>query len=275
MTASRTIAMLGLPRTGKSTYLGALWRLVQDIEVPDISERDFTGDRSRINQLAANVSRGIEIERTEVDSDDGFDVEIGFGPSSSVGLRIPDLSGEASRELVEERIWRRSLAHTLQHADAILLFVHPDRVDAPVPAGFAEPAAPEESDPVEPEFAADDACTAAKLVELLENVIELCADRWPIPLVVMVSAWDRVVAGISPAEWLEQRLPGVAGFVFCNPRQLRPTIFGVSAQGGHLPTDRDSLIAKGGVRQRVFAVDRSGRPVELWEPLRWALESDT
>lgn len=273
MSEAHTIAMLGLPRTGKSTYLGALWRLVQDVEVPGIREVDFTGDRSRINMLADNVSNGIEIERTEVDTEEGFEVEVGFADDQSARLDIPDLSGEATRVLVEERVWRKSLANTLERADALMLFVHPDKIEFPVPANFAGADQPvsENEESEELEFPVKDACTAAKLVELLENVVEIRSDLWPIRVAVIVSAWDRVDGEPTPPGWLEQRLPGVAGMLACNPNQIRAAIFGVSAQGGRLPTEQEALLARGGVRDRAFARDPAGGPAELWDPLRWAL----
>jgi hypothetical protein len=274
---TRTIAMLGLPRTGKSTYLGALWRLVQDVEVPEIREIDFAGDRSRINMLADRVSNGIEIERTEVDTEEGFELEVSFEGGWNARLDIPDLAGEASRELVEERVWRLSLARTLERADGIMLFVHPDKIDAPVPANFT--GADDDDDGTvadeqeEPKFTVKDACTAAKLIELLENVIDLRADIWPIRIAMVISAWDRVAGEPTPAAWLEERLPGVAGMLACNPNQARAAAFGVSALGGDL-REKNALLAKGGVRERVFARDPSGSPVGLWAPLRWVLGFD-
>jgi hypothetical protein len=272
MSEARTVAMLGLPRTGKSTYLGALWRLVQDPEVSEIREIDVTGDRSRINLLADNVSNGLEIERTEVDTEEGFEVEVSFVGDHSVRLAIPDLSGEATRELVEEHVWRKSLANTLERANAIMLFLHPDKIDLPVPANFTGAASDDDGrEPTEVEFHVKEACTAAKLIELLENVIDLRSDLWPIRVAVIVSAWDRVDGDPRPSDWLAERLPGVAGMLTCNREEVETAVFGVSAQGGRLPNEREALLAKGGVRERVFARSPAGDEVGLWEPLRWAL----
>lgn len=276
MSQARTIAMLGLPRTGKSTYLGALWRLVQDKEVPGIWEVDFRGDRSHINMLADQVSASIEIERTEVDTTEGFQLEVGFSGDHSARLDIPDLSGEATRELVEKRVWRKGLADTIQRADAIMLFVHPDTLAIPVPANFIGEDDASEGDEVaeELDFPVEKACTAAKLIELLENVVDIRPDLWPIRIAVIISAWDRVNCNRAPSDWLEERLPGVAGVITSNPNQVHAAIYGVSAQGGRLPSEKDALLAKGGVRMRVFAADPAGNSVGLWDPLRWALGFD-
>ena len=66
-----TVAFLGLPRTGKSTYLGALWQLAQDPAERTIVERDVVGDRSYLQTLGDQVARGVEIGRTEISSVEG------------------------------------------------------------------------------------------------------------------------------------------------------------------------------------------------------------
>jgi hypothetical protein len=272
MTPDRTVAFLGLPRTGKSTYLGALWLLVQDPAVPDIWEEDVTGDRSYIDSLAQQVANGDEIQRTNVETDQGMALSIGFGNLGVARLTIPDLSGEAVRELVEDRLCRKALAATLWQSEAVVLFVNPDHIDFPTPTNMAFPVPGQNaSDSPLPEFAPENACTAAKLVELLENVVELRWKAWPIPIVVVVSAWDRVDQGLTPDIWLQMRLPGVSGFLETNPDLTTHQVFGVSAQGGRIPEEREHLLAKGDVSQRVFAFAGDGAQAQLFDPLRWAL----
>ena len=47
-----------MPQTGKSTFLGALWALVQSPLEQSVSEASFSGDRSYIQRLAEQVARG-------------------------------------------------------------------------------------------------------------------------------------------------------------------------------------------------------------------------
>ena len=92
MTDSRqTVSLLGLPRTGKSTYLGALWQLIQDSGEPTIVERDFRGDRSYLQQLGEQVALAEEIQRTEVESNEGLELTVGFDEDGDVNLTVPDL----------------------------------------------------------------------------------------------------------------------------------------------------------------------------------------
>jgi hypothetical protein len=278
MSEQRTVSLIGLPRTGKSTYVGALWLLVQDPKVKDIREEDFTGDRSYINWLSQQVADGIVIDRTEVDSDQGLSMKLDFAGKGTVQLDMPDLAGEAARELVEQRVWHRPLGDAISRSDALMLFVHPDKTRAPSPANLATSVATasernaEEGEPRKgPEFTAAQACTAAKLVEVLENVLDLRSDIWPVPVALVISAWDRRSnPELTPRRWLDDRLPGVSGFMDTNPDVIRPAVFGVSAQGGRLPEERDTLM-KMDVAERVFAADGDGNSIPLFAPLQWAV----
>ena len=49
------------------------------------------------------------------------------------------------------------------------------------------------------------------------------------------------------------------------------SLYGVSAQGGTLPDQRDELLARGSVRNRVYARNANGAEVPVTDPLRWAL----
>lgn len=269
MNGERTIALLGLPRTGKSTYLGALWLLVQDPTFPDVWEKDVTGDRSHIQRLADLVGAGEEIPRTNVDSDQRMSLELGFQGRGSVRLDIPDLSGEAVRQVVEERVWHRALGETVVRSDALMIFLNPSQIAYPMPvvrigsSGKGEP----EQGGEEPRFVPEKACTSAKLVDFLENVADLRSDSWPLPVAVVVSAWDAVMAGLTPSQWLEKRVLGVASYLSANKDVVTASIFGVSAQGGELPKDKEQLLAKGDVSHRVFAVDSEGDSATLLSPV--------
>jgi hypothetical protein len=268
------LALIGMPQTGKSTFLGALWALIQSPLEQSVSEASFSGDRSYIQRLAEQVARGEEIDRTGVDTNEAMAVELAFGSLGSADVLIPDTSGESLRVLVEQHLWHPRLRAACEDATAIALFVHPARLRAPQPmsllAGFdGEQAA----DPA-PEAVAFDvhehAATAAELIDVFENVTELCRERWPIRLAVIVSAWDRVDGEPTPHEWMATRLPAVLATIESNPDIAALEVFGVSAQGGPLEV-REELLARGEICDRVYAFDRAGRPVSLVAPVRWAI----
>jgi hypothetical protein len=77
-----------------------------------------------------------EMTRTDVDSEDGLELTVELGELGEVDLRIPDLSGETLRLLVEDRTWHELLHRAITESDALLLFVHPDRLRIPIRTNF-------------------------------------------------------------------------------------------------------------------------------------------
>jgi hypothetical protein len=268
------LALIGMPQTGKSTFLGALWALIQSPLEESVSEAGFSGDRSYIQRLAEQVARGEEIDRTGVDTNEAMAVELSFESLGRADVLIPDTSGESLRVLVEQHLWHPRLRAACEQATAIALFVHPARLRAPQPisllAGFESGDAPgPAAEPVAFDVH-EHAATAAELIDVFENVTELCRERWPIRLVVIVSAWDRVDGEATPHEWLRTRLPAVLATIESNPDIAALEVFGVSAQGGPLDV-REELLARGEIVDRVYALDRGARPVSLVAPVRWAI----
>jgi hypothetical protein len=274
MNAARTVALLGMPRTGKSTYMGAIWQLVQDPDDGSVIELDTTGDRQYLQRLGERVATAREVERTEVESDEGLQLLLGFATGGQARLDVPDLSGETLRQLVEDRLWHPRLEAVVDRADAILVMLHPDRLELPIPIALGDAALGRGSDAaagvVSTPFEPRDASTAAKHLDALENVLAELNVGLPVRLAVVVSAWDVVDGDPTPKEWLTSEVPAVDSFLARNGDLVTPAIFGVSAQGGRLPQQREELLERGDVRERAYARDADGRAVSLVEPLRWA-----
>jgi len=250
----------------------------------------LVGDRAYLQFLGEQVAAAEEVRRTDVDADDGMQLTVGFPELGEVILDVPDLSGETLRLLVEDRTWHPHLLAVIERADALLLFVHPAQMKLPIRIDFtaeilanfvaqnapmAEAAQSVDTDGAEqttpPRFSSRMACTAAKLVDAIENVLALKRSAWPVRLAIVVSAWDTVDGDPTPNAWLERELPAIHSLCNANADRITVATFGVSAQGGRLPQDRAALLDKGTVLHRCFARDETGEPVPLSSPLEWAL----
>lgn len=279
--AVRNLAFVGMPGTGKTTYLGALWQVIQDLREPSVIELGFQGDRAYLQEIGGLVASGEEVRRTDVGSTEGMAMNLGFNGGLECQLSIPDLSGETVRMLVEERVWDPNLHSAVTNADALVLFVHPDAVRGPTrrnsvsemanELGVPEMEEVSSSEPMQP-FEHRLACTAAALTDVLENMVELQLGRQRLRLAIVTSAWDRADGGgETPNEWLHDRLPAISAWCATNSWRVEYEVFGVSAIGGQLPDDRDQLLAKGAVSQRAYARTGDGTPVSITGPLQWAL----
>ncbi|HLW95327.1 MAG TPA: hypothetical protein VKS25_08130, partial [Solirubrobacteraceae bacterium] len=189
------VALLGMPRSGKSTYLGTLWAVVQSPLDDSVVEASFSGDRAYVQRLADQVARAQEVERTALDSSGQLAVTLEFEHDGLADLLIPDTSGESLRLLFEQRVWYPPLRAVCEEATSILLFVHPERIRVPQPIsvlGAAASAANGGGDQTSTATIAFDprehASSAAELISVVENVIEIGQAAWPVRFAVVVSA---------------------------------------------------------------------------------------
>jgi hypothetical protein len=236
-------------------------------------ESDAAGDRSYVDELADKVACAQEMPRTEVDSREGLAITVTFEDGPQLLLTLPDLSGESVRELVEKRRWRRALEEAIEEADALVLFVHPERLDAPVPIGMAAAVAGDSTGAATPpriaDFETKKASTVAKLIDVMENILDTTQHSAPVRVAVVVSAWDTEAGERTPEAWLAERLPGLHDMLMANPDLVKCRVFGVSAQGGRLP-DEEADLAGRDLRLRAFARDGAGEMADLSDPVRWA-----
>jgi hypothetical protein len=306
VTASR-LALIGLPGTGKTTYMGTLWHMAEEPSVADITETAMPVSPRHIQRIAAKVRAVEDLPRTNHDDDDFYEGTVAFPDGGTVVLRIHDRSGEQLQALVERRQWPSLLAGEVAAAQALILFVSDDKLILPLSlrlaegladndpaklaadesgAGGATAAAAAEDTVAVADAAAEEgaelrqqpaavktyahhyASTAAQLVDGLENVLEEMVDDWPVRIAVVVSKFDRV-SQRTPAQWFDERLPALAAFLDNNPSRATWRLFGVCALGGR-PEDRDELVQQD-LHERAWARDANGDEVPLSEPVRWAL----
>lgn len=246
--------MVGLPGTGKTTFLAALWHVINSQGVAgSLVLSKFVGDREYVASACDNWLGCRKFERTT-----GIELKpitlnlCDRDKTSDYELFIPDIAGEEFDRIFEERKWPKELKEFAASADGIILFVHPQTVKEPVSilwmnrimgTNNTEGEIPDELHP----WAPSKASTQAKLVDILQFIADV-RTRLPFRIVVIVSAWDlveKLPVGSrpkTPHKWLAQRLPLLDQFLRCNEGMIESNIFGVSAQGGDLELDASKLL---------------------------------
>lgn len=264
--SERRVMLLGLPETGKSTFIGTLWHFVEEPSIEYIREASLPGERRHAQELAEHVRELTEITRTLHDADERFEVPVEFPGAGTVTLVIPDHSGEQLEALVQRRVWPELLRDELAQAAAVILFVHPRVIQPPLelhllPGGVS----------VEDTLAYENraACTAAQLIDGLEEVLEAMRDRWPVRLAVVISAFD-LADGDTPEQWLDLRLPAIASMLRNDRARVQSAVFGVCAQGG-AREDAEEVKRRGDLHERAWARAADGSDIPFSEPVRWAL----
>lgn len=295
----RKLLCIGLPEAGKTTFLVALYHVVESGEVAGSLELEkgtlFETDREYIQSQREKWLNYAPVERNKTDAKGPIllslvDCSAGC---SKVHLDLPDLSGEAFRMQVEDRIMSRALRDKVGACDGLLLFINPESVSEPITIAEVDaalgdvPTDPEreigdsgDEDAEEPDidFSPDKFCTAVKLVELLQFLKPYCSVR-PIALAVVISAFDLLAKTPyrdDPAKYLAEKLALLSQYLQSNSEIFAYSVFGVSAQGVAYKNAEDMAAHAGkgaaAERIRVQPVPPTGAH-DITHVIRWLVQA--
>lgn len=283
----RSIVICGLPESGKTTFLAALWHLVNAREIPTAltfhSLRNT--DSSYLNEIARRWRSAKVQERTNLGPPTVVSMNLLDQRGDPLRLTFPDLSGESYRRMWEDRECDHEIASVLATGTGVLFFVHADRIQrsqwvVDLVAFSRRLGLPvEEGKPIawHPQFAP----TQVQLVELLQFLhsppLSLGAPR----IAVILSAWDKVAPeGRTPPAFLAERMPLLHQFLSGALDASSWRVFGVSAQGGDYeplpeanatwsPEQVAALRDLDQPSKRIQLVADNGASHDLTEPIAW------
>lgn len=284
--SERSVVIIGLPESGKSTFLGALWHLMTEGDVDTLLHLESLGqgDRNHLNALASRWRDAQVQDRTSTAGNRLVVMNLADRNGTSLRVSFPDTAGEAYQNMWEERHCASDVADTLSRGH-VLLFIHSDTIQAPmwvvdnVTLARRMGLQPVEGQevPWHPRLAP----TQVQLVELLQFLCRKPLDIGPRRLAIMLSAWDRVAPeGYSPEEFLAARLPLLDQFLRHNRRKWTSRIYGLSAQGGEYDPIEEGAERKAQAEE-LRNLDQPSRRIrllhgavemhDLTEPLAWLM----
>jgi hypothetical protein len=286
--------MIGMHDTGKSTFIGALYHVVESGQVEDSLQLVNLGDnRAYLVEKRDEWLGCREIDRTKLGEEQVLTLTVRDVHTDQITeLVLPDVSGETFRDQWEERRSTEVFDDLARQADAVLLFIHPDTVKEPVrinknkevavileeddgnaaqPAGQSQEAQNIAQVKWHPKFAP----TQVQLIEVLQFLLRE-PQVYPLSrLAVIVSAWDLVKDDYdSPTAWLLKRLPMLYQFLKANSDRVSFKVFGVSAQGGQLGKDDAEMLGKIRQAERIEVVtDVAGEydKHDITAPIKWLM----
>lgn len=270
------VLMLGLPSSGKTTFLAALWHVVTAGDVPGSLKLETVGPHAEyLNSIHADWLNGRQTGRTSTAVTVSSTMTLLAGRDSGNEVVVPDLSGEHARSAFKERAWPPELSELVRSADGVLLFAHSEEIFPPARIADAISilgAAPigEVAEPIP--WDAEKSPTVVKLVELLQMVAWSRSGPQAARVAVIASAWDKVDRNFrTPNEWLSGELSLLEQYLRTNESAFQWRVFGVSAQGGELPKDRAKLLRKSRSSERIRVVVEGEETNDITAPLKWAL----
>jgi GTPase SAR1 family protein len=300
---NQKIVIAGMPGSGKSTFIAALRHLLVSHDVPTrLSATKLSDTEKHLNRLEEEWIACKKVERTKqvVEEWVSFFVR-SEGSSAEAQILVPDFSGEAFRRPAATGMCSSAIASMLREIDGILLFTNADRgaddirlealgdlleddttaqnestpeqdeahkdrevLDTP---GEQDGNAQDESLPFNPINMPEEPLLV-ELLQILNRPPRVARQRM---IAVIVSAWDEVTdSSLSPDTWLKLNRPMLWQYFQANRDVWRHRVYGVSAQGGRLPDEKDALQSKI-PGERVQIVGNGASPHDLTAPVDWLM----
>jgi hypothetical protein len=289
MPQERSIVVCGLPESGKTTFLAALWHLVTagDVSTQLVFDSLRDGDQTYLNKIV-HQWRDAKVQARTSGQPTLVSMNLRDQAGTRLRLTFPDLSGESYRRMWEDRDCAPEVAKVLEPRTGVILFIHADRVDGPkwlvdVAGWMRRLGLPvEDGKPIKwhPRFAP----TQVQVVELLQMLHTPPLDVGARRVVIALSAWDKVEPeGLTPSEFLAQRLPLLHQYLDHGPLAGRWRVYGVSAQGGDyepaesskIPWSREDVERARSLDQpsdRIKLTGDASFSRDLTEPIAWLTE---
>lgn len=274
----KKVFMIGMPSSGKTTYLASLCRLLLyggketgwKLDVKDVPE-----GFERVQILIKNINSYKAVKRTYGLELNNVALSLYNQNQEWMQFVVPDSSGEIFRDLVYDRRIASSIMDQIVESDMLLFFININTMIPEERIKLGEKSAIKQlneeqgnktiqsvTNKVEEHIGDKEKVQAeseeqvenkreeqkkynnqSALVELLQSIIYLVPHSLNIRFVI--SAWDLVEKELKqdkiiPEEYIKIKLPLLYQYLKFNSKLIDYEIWGVSAQGGDFD-DKDDL----------------------------------
>jgi len=288
---SHNFLLIGLPSTGKTSFLAALWYAIQQTQSPTaLVLQRLDGNSAYLNRIRDAWLAFKPVGRNPTDSETFVSMRLKRREGDEEAhLTFPDVSGESFKQQWAARQLTASYDECLKRANGGILFIHPDSIKHPlcilevddlaamIDDGVTEElTTPAAATPPSPPIPWDiqKAPTQVQLVELLQFMMRRPSFRPPFRLAIAVSAWDLVAPShITPEDWVAQQLPLLKQFLSSHRKSFELGLYGVSAQGGKYEGDNMKALENKLPAKRIEIVGHGVQNMhDITEPLLWLMQ---
>ena len=276
--------MLGLPASGKTTFLAALWHLIQADEAEcKLVLKSLDGNAEYLNKIAEAWRTYNVVGRTsQVGDVDVAMVVTDRESGQTAELRFPDLAGESFDVQVEQRRIKPRFVDGFADDAGLLLFIKVDRGEDLTVTELNDRLPPEFRDAeaqAAPVGSADVVEWNVTMTSIQARIVQVLADLFDPPfsvrprrLAVILSAWDVLPKPRpKPEDWLSSEMALVDQFLRSNSAMFDIRVYGVSAQGMDLDKDSIDAMPTVAASRRIIVEGHAADSHDLTAPLVWLM----
>jgi hypothetical protein len=279
--------IVGLPQSGKTTFLAALSHVVLSRDVPNSLQYNGLDDkRDYIRYIKDQWLSAERIERTTLSTEETVILKAKT-PDNKVEmeLNIPDFFGETYRDQWEKRHATKLFDNVAKSATGAVFLIHSQKIKNPVSIGELqtdlniiaaaegtldnqEPISEDQLPETEP-WSPATSPSQVIFVDLLQTLISYGISK----IAIVISAWDAVSEDIPPKEWIKNHLPLLNQFLKANSDELEVKIYGISAQGGNYddPDKKQELMDMDPASDRIVVREDEDTSNDITLPLKWLM----
>jgi hypothetical protein len=278
MSENKNCVLIGLPKSGKSTFVAALWHVVESSELESsLTITSLPADRVYLNEIRNNWLSCSKLNRNKVEFLKHITLEVEDKDTKiKTNFGFPDLSGEMYNLQFESRRIKLDFIDLLQKSNGIILFVNPELLKKPILISDVAPLGGGNTNVDQKEWEHKDSPTQVVLVDILQML--LMNVKGSFKIAVVISAWDTILNtpdtdynSLTPNQWLEREMPLLSQFLETNNDLFKTEFFGISAQGGDYTSEKDELHGFNRQSERIKTKFGDEISNDITLPIRWLI----
>ena len=286
--SEKKVLLAGLPSSGKTTFVAALWYYVLNADSNLTIDSVKGSEDEYLNEISLLWAKYQPVPRTLLNQTNfqGDSIKMNLlnkETDQKLVLNIPDFSGETYRIQFEDRSWDKRYFELVKEISGIILFIDPNDKKSKCELIFHEnnylrmwgDEVP--TDQIAPLKTWDysDVPSQVKLVDALQFLVFHKPQIKDIKVSVVISAWDKIQKiyspDYSPVTWTEKHMPLLYQYLITNEETFKSRFYGISAQGGDYGDIEDKLRLQAfDPLERIIVKEDADLSKDIIRPILWA-----
>lgn len=261
---NKKIFIMGAPNAGKSTFLGALWNSINQMEVQTkLTLKKMIGDSQYLHRLEQRWLEVERLERTVIGQERKKLSVLLTNNIDDLEIEFPDLSGETFQNIYESREMSFELKDMISNADAVLYFVNVEDIHSPEFISEISPQLRQDNGTITKRKPSEDDPTQVQIIDLIQMVLDIRKRKTNIGIIF--SAWDLVAQSEQNdvQVFLMNHMNMLWQYLESNKKMIHTYIWGVSAIGGRIEEAEKLLDVEDQIRRIKIVNESKGLSCDL------------